>query len=67
MGDNEGGSMGINQNPTGSGDAYLRYSSPVQVGSLTNWAFTTGEVTQVFWRLTPPGNFMRGGQMVVVS
>lgn len=41
-GDNEGGSMGINQNPTGSGDAYLRYSSPVQVGSLTNWAFTTG-------------------------
>ena len=41
-GDNEGGSMGINQNPNDDGDAYKHYSSPIQVGSLTNWTFTTG-------------------------
>jgi alpha-tubulin suppressor-like RCC1 family protein len=42
-GSNDYGVMGINQSPsTGATDPYLRYSSPVQVGSLTTWAFTTG-------------------------
>jgi len=40
-GENQGGVMGISQG-TGVSDGYLRYSSPVQIGSLTTWAFTTG-------------------------
>ena len=42
-GDNQGGVMGINQSQSvGPSDPYLYYSSPVQVGSLTNWSFCTG-------------------------
>lgn len=40
-GDNEEGGMGINKG-RGLSDQFLQYSSPVQVTTSSNWAFTTG-------------------------